>query len=65
MELRADWAEEAVMAAVCARQKRLGSVAKARRDSHARQKAGEAESDRHREVEKRAQCLRHHNTHRQ
>ena len=45
-DLRADWPEEAVKATVCAWQKHLDSVAKARRDSHARQKAEEAESDR-------------------
>jgi len=45
-DLRADWPEEAVKATVCAWQKHLDSVAKARRDSHARQKEEEAESDR-------------------
>ena len=48
-DLRADWPEEAVKATVCAWQKHLDSVAKARRDSHARQKEEEAESDRLRE----------------
>ena len=48
-DLRADWPEEAVKATVCAWQKHLDSVAKARRDSHARQKEEEAESHRLRE----------------
>ena len=51
-DVRAEWAEEAVNAAVCAWRQQLDAEAKARRDSLARQEEAEAESERLREVER-------------
>ena len=51
-DVRAEWAEEAVNAAVCAWRQQLDAEAKARRDSLARQEEAEADSERVREVER-------------
>ena len=51
-DVRAEWAEEAVNAAVCAWRNQLDVEAKARRDGLARQKEAEADSERLREVER-------------
>jgi len=49
-DVRAEWAEEAVNAAVCAWRQQLDAEAKARRDNLARQEEAEADSERLREV---------------
>ena len=49
-DVRAEWVEKVVNAAVCAWQKQLDVEAKAQRDSFARQKEAEADSERLREV---------------
>ena len=51
-DVRAEWAEEAINAAVCAWRQQLDAEAKARRDSLARQEEAEADSERVREVER-------------